>query len=194
MILLIRHGETEWNVHRRLQGHRDSPLTAKGLRQAQAVAGLVGDLVAREAGAWRLITSPLGRALTTAEAIAAATGLPLETDERLMEVSCGAGEGRVWDDVDADPALADAPRDWLFGHMGGESHEQVRARAESFLAALEPEPGRRVIAVSHGITGRVLRRAYARLEGLDGYEHVPQDAVFRLQNGQIDRFDCEPVD
>src|ERR1044071_6966122 len=53
MIILVRHGETGWNVERRMQGRLDSPLTARGQRQARAVAGLVRDLIGREAGAWR---------------------------------------------------------------------------------------------------------------------------------------------
>ena len=48
MILLVRHGETEWNVERRFQGRRDSPLTERGRRQADAMAGLVRDLVRRD--------------------------------------------------------------------------------------------------------------------------------------------------
>jgi probable phosphoglycerate mutase len=67
----------------------------------------------------------------------------------------------------------------------------VWARVSAWLADQPPEPERRVIAVSHGVTGRLLRGAYA---GLSRHEtlmqDVPQDAVFRLANGRIERIDC----
>ena len=193
MIILVRHGETEWNVARRFQGRADSPLTERGRRQARAMAGLVRDLVAREDGPWRLVASPSIRTRLTAEAIAAATGLSLETDDRLMEIDCGEWEGLTWDE--APPIPDDNAERWTFRRPGGESCADVHVRVVSFLAALPPEPGRRLVVVSHGVTGRVLRGAYAGLEP-DGVfaQETPQDAVFRLMEGQIDRFDCEPVD
>ena len=87
-----------------------------------------------------------------------------------------------------------ATREWFFGAPGGETFEDVAARAGAWLADLPAEPERRVIAVSHGVTGRLVRGAYAglgRQATLD--QDVPQDALYRLQNGQIDRLDCEPV-
>jgi probable phosphoglycerate mutase len=160
------------------------------------MAGLVRDLIARDPSPdWRLVASPLPRAQLTAQAIAHATGLPIEPDERLAEIACGDWEGLTWDEVVAmqDPGERSS-RQWIFDAPGGERFEDVHGRVSDFLASLPAEPARRVIAVSHGASGRVLRGAYAGLDrdtilGLD----VPQDAVFRLQNGQIDRFECEPV-
>ncbi len=193
MIILVRHGETQWNVERRFQGQKDSPLTERGRRQAQAMAALVADLVRREGGDWRLVASPLGRARDTACVIAEATGLALETDERLMEINCGEWEGLTWTEVSAG---RDAnARHWIFDAPGGETHEDVAVRIADFLAGLPPEPERRVVLVSHGAAGRVMRGHYIGLsrEAMLDLD-VPQDAVYRLQNGQIDRFDCEPVE
>jgi broad specificity phosphatase PhoE len=192
MILLLRHGETEWNVQRRLQGRLDSPLTALGRRQAEAMGRLVRDLMVRDAGDWRLVTSPLGRARDTAAALAAATGLHPSTDPRLAEVDCGEWEGRLFDEVHA--GREGASRRLIFEAPGAEAAEAVRARIEAFLASLPPEPERRVIAVSHGVASRILRGAYLGLS-LDEVVDldVPHGAVWRLANGQIDRFDCEPV-
>ena len=68
-------------------------------------------------------------------------------------------------------------------------------RIGSFLADLPPEPGRRVVVASHGAAGRVLRGLYAGLPKPEVLTlEVPQDAVYRLVAGQVDRFDCEPVD
>jgi probable phosphoglycerate mutase len=196
MILLLRHGQTEWNVERRIQGHSESELTPLGVRQAARMAELAAQLVRREAGAnWRLVSSPIGRARRTAEAVGEAAGFSVELDPRLAEICCGAWEGQLWDDIrQNDPGRA-YNGERFFDAPGGETFEEVMGRARDWLASLPPEPERRVIAVSHGVLGRLLRGAYAGLERADMLRlEVPQDAVFRLQNGQIDRFDCEPVD
>ena len=195
MILLLRHGETFWNREGRIQGRTESELTPRGERQALAMAGLVRDLVARSEGPFRLVSSPIGRALRTAEMVSAATGFPVEWDERLAEIGCGDWEGKLRADIAHHHPEVFATREWFFGAPGGETFEDVAARTQDWLADLPAEPGRRVIAVSHGVTGRLLRGAYAglgRQATLD--QDVPQDAIYRLQNGQIDRFDCEPVD
>lgn len=196
MIYLVRHGETEWNVERRMQGRKESRLTPRGQRQAAAVAGLVADFVARDPPApWRLVSSPLGRARETAAAIAQRLGVQVEIDERLAEIAFGEWEGRLRDEVAPKHPELFASRDWLVSPPGGESFEEVWARAAGWLGDQPPEPERRVIAVSHGVTGRLIRGAYA---GLSRHEtlmqEVPQDAVYRLMNGQVDRFDCEPLE
>ena len=193
MIILVRHGETEWNVERRFQGQKDSPLTERGWRQAAAMAALVTDLTLREGGDWRLVASPLRRAHDTANIIARATGLILETDARLMEINAGDWEGLTLAEVSAGRDMN--ARHWIFDAPGGERHDDVAARISDFLAGLAPEPERRVVVVSHGASGRVIRGSYSGLsrEAMLDLD-VPQDAVYRLQNGQIDRFDCEPVE
>ncbi|MBL8770723.1 MAG: histidine phosphatase family protein [Phenylobacterium sp.] len=196
MIILLRHGETFWNVERRVQGRLESDLTPRGERQALSMAALAGELAGRVPGDWRLVSSPSGRARRTADAVAAVTGLAVETDERLVEICCGAWEGQLWDDVRRHDPHRGYDGERFFGAPGGgETFEDVMGRATSWLAELPPEPERRVIAVSHGVLGRLLRGAYAGLDRRSTLDQaVPQDAVYRLQNGQIDRFDCEPID
>src|SRR5206468_11831561 len=83
VIYLVRHGQTEFNRERRIQGHVDSPLTELGVRQARAVGWLLRDLIRDPAG-WRVVSSPLGRAASTAEIVAWMLGdLPVELDDRL---------------------------------------------------------------------------------------------------------------
>lgn len=195
MIILMRHGETFWNREGRIQGHTESDLTPLGERQARAMAGLVADLVRRDGGDFRLVASPIGRAQRTAAMVAEATGLPVELDARLMEVGCGAWEGKLRAEIAHIHPQVFKTREWFFGAPGGETFEDVSARAADWLASLPAEPDRRVIAVSHGVWGRLARGAYAGLDRqatLD--QDVPQDAVYRLQSGRIDRFDCEPVE
>lgn len=193
MIILVRHGQTFWNRERRIQGRMESALTPLGERQAEAMAGLVADLVRREAGPWRLVSSPIGRARQTAEAVSRATGLAIGFDDQLAEICCGEWEGHLWPDIIERHLQGVAAADRFFNAPGGESYDDVMGRARGFLDSLPPEPERRVIAVSHGVLGRLLRGAYAGLgKEATTAQDVPQDAVFRLQNGQIDRFDCEP--
>ena len=195
MIILVRHGETFWNRERRIQGHTESALTPLGERQALAMADTVADLVRREPGDWTLVSSPIGRARQTAEAVARATGLTPAIDARLAEICCGEWEGQLWSDISRRHPEAAGTGDQFFLAPGGETYDDVMGRASDWLVTLPPEPGRKVIAVSHGVWGRLLRGAYAGFDRATTVaQHVPQDAVFRLQNGQIDRFDCEPVE
>src|SRR5690606_30650880 len=129
-----------------IQGHMDSALTALGRRQAEAMATRLGDLIADPAG-WRLVSSPQRRALGTAGAIGRRLGLAVEEDARLMEIACGAWEGRLRAEVR--PGGPEQPMsDWVFNSPGGETYEQLLDRVSGWLADLPPEPERKVIAVS----------------------------------------------
>jgi broad specificity phosphatase PhoE len=195
VIYLVRHGQTEFNRERRIQGHVDSPLTELGVRQAQAVGGLLRDLI-REPTGWRIITSPLGRAASTATIVASRLcGLPVEFDDRLKEMSWGPHDGRLRSELEAEHPDTFGRTGWAFGASAGETYEEVAARVGAWLESLPPEPERRIIAVSHGISGRVLRGLYARLSRDEaGRQDVPQDAVYLLQHGGVGRIDCEPLE
>ena len=196
MIYLCRHGQTVYNREQRLQGQMESDLTPLGRAQAGAMADLLHDLIARDPPApWRIVASPLLRARDTAKIIGARLGLSVEFDDRLMELTVGEWEGRLRTDLAREHPEAFANPEWAFAAPGGGTYHPVTARVSAWLAEQVAEPERRVIVVSHGIAGRLLRGAYAglpreRVLALD----VPQDALYRLREGQIDRFDCEPVE
>lgn len=194
MIYLVRHGQTVFNREGRLQGHVDSPLTELGERQADAVGRLLKTLVG-DPGGWRIVASPLGRARRTAEIIAAALGdQPVATDPRLIELSFGPWDGRLRSERQAAYPEAFGATGWAFNAPTGESYDAVAARMADWLASLPPEPDRKVIAVSHGVAGRVLRGVYGDLpQGAAISQDVPQDAVYRLFGGLIERIDCEPI-
>lgn len=190
MIYLVRHGETEFNRERRLQGHVDSPLTELGRRQAQAVGAQLKALIGGAPG-WRIVASPLGRTRRTAEIIGASLGIAeIEIEPRLIELSWGDWDGRLRADLAAaSPAFGRS--NWAFHAPTGESYAAMCQRLSSWLAELPPERERRVIAVSHGVTGRVLRGVYAGLPVETVMTHdAPQDAVFRLAGGEIRRIAC----
>jgi broad specificity phosphatase PhoE len=137
MILLVRHGETEWNLAGRFQGWADSPLTSRGVAQAEAIGRALGALP--ETQGVPVVASPLGRARCTAELIQAARGdvSPITFDDRLKEVSIGA-----WDELSRDeienrsPGVFDryGPGEWEFHCPGGETYEAFSGRIATWLA------------------------------------------------------------
>ena len=93
-VVIVRHGQTQWNIRQVRQGHLDSPLTDKGIAQAKAL----GQRLAREKFS-ALYSSDLGRAVQTAETIAAVTGHSIVTDARLRERNLGIFQGLNGDEI-----------------------------------------------------------------------------------------------
>jgi probable phosphoglycerate mutase len=192
VIILARHGRTEFNEEGRYQGSRDSPLTALGLEQARRLGVLIGTLAPVEVMLW---SSPLGRAEHTARIIKDIAGLDGEIvfDERLREVSLGSWDGLTDEEIEsASPGACDGATrfDWFFRAPDGERYELVEARLASWLADVRQRPGFHV-AVSHGLSGRILRGVYRAMPRTAVLKlDVPQDAVFRLHGGQCERIDA----
>ena len=153
----VRHGETEWNRARRIQGQTDSPLSELGRAQAQATAEA---LRGRPAAA--LYTSDLGRARATAEILGAALDLSPRPDARLRELHYGVLEGKTWQEVEtAHPELyqtlrARSPDVRL---PGGESRRDLVDRALGFLTEMsQAHDDDEIVVVSHGgVMAYVLR-------------------------------------
>ena len=157
LILLVRHGATEWSEAGRHTGRTDIALTELGVRQATAVGPVICKLLG---GVEPLVfTSPLQRAAHTAEL--ALPGIEATVVDSLMEYDYGQYEGRTSSEI------LDLQPDWdLFstGCPGGEGPQQVAARCDSFGAKLERiASGRAVVAFTHGHLSRILT---ARLLGL----------------------------
>jgi probable phosphoglycerate mutase len=146
-LLFIRHGETAFNAARTLQP-ADTPLGERGVAQARALAERLAT-----AGLVRILSSDLPRALQTAQAIADASGAPIETTPLLQERNFGDLRGRAYDELGFDPlAMDEAP-------PNGESIEQFRARvAQAFAYAvrLRSELGGPLAVVTHGLVVRAI--------------------------------------
>lgn len=162
-VLLIRHGETDWNVGARIQGHTDIPLNARGREQAlrlgQAYAGETLHAV---------YASDLARAHDTAQALARACGAPLAREPALRERHFGVFEGLTFHQIASDwPALAERwrRRDPDFGPEGGETlrafHDRCVATAARLAAA---HLGCSIALVAHGGVLDCLYRAAVRLD------------------------------
>jgi broad specificity phosphatase PhoE len=150
-LLLIRHGETDWNAGGRWQGHADIPLNERGRAQARQLAE---KLVAEE-NVDIVYASDLARARETAEILAGRLGVEVVLDRDLREIDVGSREGRTWAEIDDRP-------EW-----DGEAHE---AHADRVLRALRrvarTHDGTRVLVVTHGGS---LRRVH---------EHVGLESPF----------------
>ena len=167
--LVIRHGQTDWNLHGRMQGQiKDVPLNATGLAQAQDAAALL------EAQNFDLIVaSPLDRAYETAQIIAARKKVDIICDDRLIERSWGKAEGLRRAELDhQDPATfftPDGRMDWWIKDArqpaGSESLNELADRATSAVTEhLTRQAPRRLLFVTHGAW---LRALFYRLAGLD---------------------------
>lgn len=184
-IYLVRHGETEWNRDGRLQGQQNSSLTARGREQAEQLGRLLSRLLGPQQ---RLIqASPLGRALETAAIIRQhVPGPELMIDSRLQEMTLGSWEGLTRTEVDKlckGVVGGDSNAEWWFRAPGGESYDHFQERVRSWLA----EQSGAVIAVSHGITTRMIRGEYL---GLSRDERlslpVPHGVIWRLRGGAVE--------
>jgi len=163
-LYLVRHGETEWNRLRRIQGLTDIPLNDIGREQARRT----GMLLTRRPIA-RVYASPLGRARETAEIIARELGLPEpELNAEFVERNYGAAEGMGFHDMDQTyPPGTDVP--------GRESREAVAARVIPALQAVAAaHVGESIVVVSHG---GAIRAALMTAEPSGGFAAITNGSV-----------------
>jgi glucosyl-3-phosphoglycerate phosphatase len=151
-LVLLRHGQTDYNVAGRMQGHLDSILTETGVEQAAAVAPEIARLAPD-----RVISSDLRRAVDTAELVSAACGLPVKYDARLRETHLGEWQGRTVAEIeDGWPgAIATWRSDPAWAPPGGESRIEVVRRSLPVVEELDEEyatgePDITVVLVAHG--------------------------------------------
>jgi len=154
-VLLVRHGETEWNCEEVFRGRRDVGLNDRGREQARMIAEAMWGY--RVAGVY---SSPLSRAVETAKPVADALGIEVMVDDRLTDMSFGEWEGRPRTEVEeASPELY---RSWLenpreFRAPGGESVGDVVARAWPAMNEVAVRHGDGVVViVSHRVVCKAL--------------------------------------
>lgn len=190
-LLLVRHGETDWNVESRFQGHADPPLNDTGREQARALA----DELARQR-IDAVYTSDLARARETAAIVAARLGVDVVLRRELREIDVGEWEGLTWDDIDA--RFPNGRRRWEergHGWERGESYDQLGERVVAALREIAAaHPGGRVLVVGHGGT---IRSARAHVEGTSVAESRRKSAPvancevvrIRTEDGTLQRMD-----
>lgn len=157
-ILLIRHGQTDWNSEGRWQGHIDIPLNTSGLEQAQALAAHLKDQPITA-----IHSSDLLRARQTAAPLAKALGLIVHADARLRELNLGSFQGLTNAEISSQypQQAAQMREDYLgFPFPEGESRREMQQRAlTAFREIAAKEPGPETVIVTHGGTIRVLLMA-----------------------------------
>ncbi|QPC81561.1 histidine phosphatase family protein [Phototrophicus methaneseepsis] len=154
--LIVRHGETDYNVQARIQGHLNVALNDHGREQAQALATYLAD-----APIGAIYSSDLVRAYETAEPLAKLKGLPIHADERLREINLGVFQGYSGSELRRSPQYAEAYERWRADASyivpGGESFDQLGERTQAaWEEIIQKETVETVLIVTHGGNVRAL--------------------------------------
>jgi len=166
-LYFIRHAESEANRLDVLASRRGYPLSAKGMEDAVAIAAEFKKMVSLD----RIVCSPLIRAQQTAQPIAEAFGLEIETDERLTEQELGIYAGMTYTELDERRDYAhDRSKRWKWeAEGGGESYEMIARRLEPFFQSLEKLEGENILFVTHAVTMRMIKATLEQT--LPNYPH-----------------------
>jgi probable phosphoglycerate mutase len=163
ILYFVRHGETDWNRERRLQGQHDIPLNAVGREQASRSGEILRELLrdsSRSAETFDFVSSPLSRARETMERMRTTLGVPpsgYRVDPRLAEISFGRWEGFTFAELQrSEPeSLAVTARDldkWNFLPPDGESYAQLLIRVRDWYEGVRCD----TILAAHGGVARAL--------------------------------------
>ncbi len=188
LIILVRHGQTEWNRVERFRGRADVPLNETGLAQAEAMGG-------RVASEWKpvaMYSSPLSRAVKTAEAIAKHLRLPVQIHPGLADIDYGEWQGLTPDEVKQRwpqeiGAWYNAPHT---AHIpGGETLDDLRARGMACINELGARhAGQTIVLVGHTVINRIILLAVMGL-GNERFWRLKQDTcainVFEAESGDF---------
>ncbi|EJS9608777.1 phosphoglycerate mutase family protein [Vibrio parahaemolyticus] len=189
-IFVLRHGETEFNADKKLQGHCNSSLTSKGCDQARRVGTTLKQYV--ENRPFRVYSSTLGRALQTSQIVCEELNYSYENlnkEPRLKEFSLGEWEQRTIPSLEQEIPNLLAQNDWYLQAPNCETYESVRERLSSWLSDVAHDED--IVVVSHGLTGIVLRGLLLGMDYTQVWQQdLPQDAFFIIEDGRITRVNC----
>lgn len=185
LIYVVRHGQTDWNAERRLQGQKDIPLNPIGREQARQNGINLAEILQVEGIAFDFVASPLTRTRQTMEILRTAMGVDpkaYRTDERLVEVSFGDWEGFTLKELKATQRDRVSERNlnkWDFIPPGddAESYEIMSWRIGSWLNSVNKP----TVCVTHGGVIRSLFKMIADLPKHEAAEgEIPQDRILRI--------------
>ncbi len=187
MIYIVRHGETDWNIENKMQGHTDIPLNKKGRTQAKEIA-----LHLKDTQLDIIYSSPLSRAYETASIINIHHKKKILTDTALRERQFGELEGKTYEEVNAyHPALV-FPESWKYPHYRppeGESLGDMEKRISLFMTKLlKKSGGKTVLLVTHGVALRILISVVMKLplEQVGSLHHGNAAlSIIEITNGEL---------
>ena len=186
LVYVIRHGQTDWNAIRRLQGQKDIPLNDFGRSQAVGNGKTLSRILGPKVNDFDYVASPLGRTRETMQLMRGAMGLDpkaYRTDERLVEVSFGDWEGHTLPELKiAHPEKVKARKaakwDFIPPGQDAESYEILSWRIGAWLASVDRE----TVCVCHG---GVIRSIFRLVSGMDKDEAseipIPQDQILKVE-------------
>ncbi|MEC9069799.1 MAG: histidine phosphatase family protein [SAR324 cluster bacterium] len=196
-LILVRHGESEWNRAGRIQGQVNSPLTDLGISQARAISDYLSGIFLNQE--LEIYSSPLERAIQTAQIIVKGIDhLSSEViiEERLNDFNLGEISGTYgWDKVaeifpqQAQLRLQDPMR---FHPSGGESGAEFEARLRSLMEELEGDDTTKLL-VSHGIVNKFIRGIYKNISGKEMINlGESQNTIYCLEHGDETEINIPP--
>ncbi len=186
-VVLVRHGETDWNAANRIQGWTDVPLNSNGVKQADRTAKKLSRVKMAA-----IYSSPLKRALRTAEKIAKKQGLEVITVPELIEVNQGLWEGLLVEE--ARRQLPSLYRKWEEDpyHTSPPGGESVKTLSERVLPAYsrikQSHAGETVCVVTHKVVMALIKCARSNIDLKNVLLHLPENAEWEiLENGDSNR-------
>ena len=173
MIYIIRHGQTDWNIEHRTQGHTDIALNINGIKLAELMAQKIANLKIDT-----IISSDLKRAYMTAQIINKKFNKNIETDKRLREFSFGTLEGitrekitpEIWDDFNKNPKKFNA-----------EKREEIFNRIKSFINDIKSND-KNILVVTHGGPIRMIKYYLENGESFNDKKYLAEYMTLKINN------------
>ena len=199
-IYLVRHGETDWNRERRVLGWSSTPLNDKGVVQAKALADILAHFNIN-----KIYTSPLPRALQTAQILGSSLNLNPIEERRFIEANIGSWEGRFWKELEDDPIRQQYyTRPETARPPNGETSKEVQKRAAAGISSIcHRQPDESLLVVTHadlircilchllGIDLKIVRRFWINHASLSYLSQDKDGAVLHFLNFFPDRSGLE---
>jgi len=188
-IYITRHGETKWNIEKRIQGHLDSELTRKGLEGAKKLKERLADVKLD-----LIISSPLERAHKTARIIKGNRDIEIELENKLKEINCGEFQGNKFEDIwRENPEAKDKLRENPFGFVypKGESLEKFYKRvANGYKEILNRHWGKDILIVAHGGTIRsIVAEMFDKPDGSTWFKNVVDNCSLSIYHYDGENFE-----